>query len=79
MVWHIIGMFGMLLIVFCYWAVVNEIWSQKSKEYLWTNLMGAVLLIISLLFNFNLGSMLIEIFWVYISVSGLRKHKEQNQ
>ena len=75
MFWQLLGTAGAALIVICYWNVVKETWSPQSKQYLWTNMAGAILLVISLCFNFNLGSMLIEFFWIAISVSGLIKHR----
>jgi len=77
MIWHLIGFSGAALIVFCYWQVVKGVWSPQGEQYLWVNMAGAVLLGISLLFNFNLGSMLIELFWVYISVTGLIKARKE--
>lgn len=74
--WQILGTLGAALIVLCYWQVVRGAWSPQGKQFLWVNMAGAILLIISLCFNFNLGSMLIELFWVYISVSGLLKLKK---
>lgn len=71
MIWHTLGMLGAVFIVIAYAGIVSERWDSRSVPYLLINLIGAVLLIISLCFNFNLGSMLIEIFWVSISVAGL--------
>lgn len=75
MTWQVLGMIGAGCIVFSYWMIVSQRWHSQAPAYLLTNLAGAVLLIISLCFNFNLGSMLIELFWVYISVAGLWKRK----
>lgn len=68
---HVIGLIGMALICLAFWFVTSEKYGPKDNTYLWTNLSGAVLLIISLLINFNLGSFLIEIFWIAISGKAL--------
>jgi len=38
------------------------------------NLTGAILLLISLCYNFNLASFVIEIFWIAASLIGLYKY-----
>jgi len=45
----------------------------ESISYYAINLVAATLLGYSLFFNFNLGSFTIEVFWVIISIIGLRR------
>ncbi len=68
---HIVGTLGMILICLAFWFVTSEKYGPKHNTYLWTNMTGAVLLTISLLINFNLGSFMIELFWIAISGSAL--------
>jgi predicted membrane protein len=70
---HVIGMIGMLFICMAFWLVTTERQSATDTKYLLINLSGAIMLIISLLINFNLGSFMIEVFWIYISLSALYK------
>ena len=46
----------------------------KGLSYNLLNLVGAVLLFISLCFNFNLASFVIELFWIGASIIGLWKY-----
>ena len=71
---HIIGFAGMGCVVLAFWLVVNEKWKPTSLAYNLLNGTGAVLLILSLLVHFNLGSFVIEIFWIAISATGVWKH-----
>lgn len=71
---HILGSSGMILICVAYWLVTTQRYKPTSNHILRTNLIGAVLLTISLLINFNLGSFLIEVFWIIISVQGLYRN-----
>jgi len=71
---HVVGMIGMILICLAFWFVTSERYGPKDNTYLWTNMTGAVLLTISLMINFNLGSLMIEIFWMIISGSALYKN-----
>ncbi len=66
-----IGFLGMALVVWAYWLIQARKATHDSFTYLYLNLVGAILLIISLMVHFNLGSFLIEIFWIGISGYGL--------
>ena len=79
-----IGFFGMIFIVIAYLFLQTNKYSINSLQYQLLNLIGAILLLISLCVHFNLGSFLIEIFWIIITIYGIiinikRKKKEQEQ
>ena len=77
---HVVGFLGMLCVVLAFWLVVSEKWKPTSLSYNLLNGLGAVLLILSLCVHFNLGSFVIEIFWIAISGMGIVKHyKRQRQ
>lgn len=72
---QVLGFLGMICIVLAYYKVTSpKGWSADSIKFNVVNLVGAVLLIISLCFHFNLGSFLIEIFWIAIAVRALYTH-----
>lgn len=71
MLWHLIGLVGMFIVVSAYWRLTDGKLKSNDKQYHLLNLTGAILLIVSLLFNFNLGSFVIEVFWIIIAVKGL--------
>lgn len=72
---HLIGLIGGLLVLIAFYNVERKKWLADDAILYKTNLAGAVLLAISLLVNFNLGSMLIEIFYAAISIRGLYRLK----
>lgn len=81
MVWTIemdlfqwLGFGGMLCIVFAYLLLQMGKYDIHSFSYQLLNLVGAIALIISLLVHFNLGSFLIEIFWIGITLYGMAKN-----
>lgn len=74
-IFQFIGFVGMLFIVYAYFLLQAEKVFQHSLKFQILNLVGAFLLIISLLVHFNLGSFLIEIFWVIITIYGMIKSK----
>jgi len=69
-----IGMLGTLLVVLAYYLLQLERTDPKGLSYNMINLVGAVLLLFSLCFHFNLASFVIEIFWIGASMIGLWKH-----
>ncbi len=79
-----IGFLGMIFIVIAYLFLQTNKYSINSLQYQLLNLIGAILLLISLFVHFNLGSFIIEIFWIIITIYGIiinikRKKKEQKQ
>ena len=68
-----IGNVGVFLIILGYFLLqINRI---KSNDFLYSfvNMIGAILIIISLIEDFNLSAFIIEIFWVGISLIGIFK------
>ena len=55
------------------WLKLNKA-SPTGLVYNMMNLTGAILLLISLCYNFNLASFVIEIFWIAASLIGLYKY-----
>lgn len=63
----------MLCIVWAYHKVTTNSWPSDSVVFNVVNLVGAILLIISLCFHFNFGSFMIEVFWIAIASKALYK------
>lgn len=69
----LVGNVGVLLMVVAYLLLQLEKMSSSAVSYLLLNAVGAVLVIISLMFRFNLSAFLMEAFWLLISLYGLTK------
>ena len=69
-----IGMLGALMVVLAYYLLQLERIDPKSLSYNMINLVGGIFLFFSLCFNFNLASLVIEIFWIGASMIGLWKY-----
>ena len=69
-----IGSFGALIVVAAYFATQMRMMNSDDLAFPVVNLVGSVLIVYSLLQNFNLASMLIESFWIAISVIGIIQH-----
>jgi len=69
-----LGMIGVFLIILMYLLLqINKIKSH-TLVYSSLNAIGAVLILISLLFEFNLSAFIIESFWLLISLYGILKY-----
>ncbi len=67
------GNIGVLMMVIAYLLLQVDKLSSSSITYLLLNAAGAVLVMISLVFRFNLSAFLMEAFWLLISLFGLAR------
>ena len=68
-----VGNVGVLLMVVAYLLLQLEKLSSAAISYLLLNALGAILVMISLVFRFNLSAFLMEAFWLLITLYGLAK------
>jgi len=71
---NIIGNLGVALIVGSYLLVQMERVAPTGLGYSLTNAVGASFVLVSLAFAFNLSALLVESFWLVISLYGIAKH-----
>lgn len=74
-----ISFVGMAFVVFAYLLLQMNKYTIKSIQYQLLNLVGAILLLISLFVHFNLGSFIIEVFWIGITIYGIAKHIKEKK
>ena len=69
---NVIGIFGSIMIVSAY---AYNVYAPTVNAFIYngTNLLGALLLTVSLMVHFNLASFLLEMVWITIAVGGLWK------
>ena len=65
------GFIGVLLIVVAYLLLQLDKLPSSSPRYSLLNAAGALLIIVSLIFAFNLSAFIVEVFWFLISLLGL--------
>ncbi|MFC3034777.1 hypothetical protein ACFOEE_19915 [Pseudoalteromonas fenneropenaei] len=73
LLFDIIGMTGTFLVVGAFFLLQLNKVKPTGLVYNIMNLTGAILLLISLCYNFNLASFVIELFWIAASLIGLFK------
>ena len=69
-----LGNVGVVLIIIDYFLLQLNRISSNSLSYSLLNAVGASLIIISLIFNFNLSAFIMEATWVLISLFGLYRY-----
>jgi paired small multidrug resistance pump len=65
------GFVGVVLIVIAYLLLQLNKLPSSAPTYSLLNALGALLVMVSLLFDFNLAAFLMEAFWFLISLMGL--------
>ncbi len=69
--WHdLVGNLGVFLVLLTYLLIQMGRMDIRRPTYSVANAVGALLIIVSLLHNFNLSSFIIEIAWLLISFFG---------
>lgn len=69
----------MAFVVFAYLLLQMDKYTIRSIQYQLLNLVGAILLLISLFVHFNLGSFIIEVFWIGITIYGIAKNIKEKK
>ena len=67
------GFIGVLLIIVAYLLLQLDKLPSSSPSYSLLNAGGAPLIIVSLIFQFNVSAFIVEVFWFLISLFGLTK------
>ena len=79
------GFTGVLLIVIAYLLLQLNKLPSSSPSYSLMNAAGALLIIMSLIFDFNFSAFVVEVFWFLISLFGIwkslvaRKHSQPGE
>lgn len=69
-----IGNIGVAVLMITYLMLQLNKLSSAGLAYSLLNAIGASLIIVSLLFDFNLSALLMEVFWVLISFVGIYRY-----
>lgn len=67
----IVGIFGVIALLAAYFLLSTNRMSSQSLRYQLCNFVGATCLLYSLIFDFNLASVVVEIAWIAISLIGM--------
>jgi hypothetical protein len=70
----VVGIIGVAIIVVAYLLLQLERLKGTDLSYSVMNAVGASLIVASLIVDFNLSALLMEVFWVLISCIGIGRH-----
>lgn len=68
---EIFGVIGAALVILAYFMLTTRRWKGDDAVFHIVNLVGAICIVVSLTHYWNLGTFIIECFWVSISGYGL--------
>lgn len=68
------GTIGVAIILITYFLLQTHRIESTELRYSVLNLIGASLILLSLFWDFNLPSFIVEIAWVFISLFGIMRH-----
>lgn len=69
----VVGIVGVAMVLATYFLLQSEKIDSKGFLYSFLNLLGALFIVYSLLYSWNLASFIIEFFWILISLYGLKR------
>jgi multidrug transporter EmrE-like cation transporter len=70
----LIGNIGVVVLMIAYLMLQLNKLSSSGLAYSVLNAVGASLIVVSLLVNFNLSAFIMEVFWVLISLVGIYRY-----
>lgn len=73
----VVGIIGVVLVLVAYYLLQANKLNASSVLYLKMNVVGSVLILYSLCFNWNLAAVLVELMWFIISLWGMFKTLRQ--
>jgi len=78
--WYdLVGLAGVALILFAYFLLQVGRIDPLGLAYSVANLIGAALITMSLIYEFNFSAFLIEVCWMVISLVGVRRYFQQRR
>ena len=72
-----VGTVGVILCLIAYFQLQTSRWTSFDLEYSVLNLIGSLLIGYTLLFDFNLSALIIEVCWIAISIYGVWNYFRQ--
>ena len=73
-VMDLVGNIGVAILMITYLLLQLEQLKSTNLSYSVLNALGASLIVASLIVDFNLSALLMEVFWVLISFIGIGRH-----
>ena len=71
-----LGLIGVVAVSIAFFLLQAQKLSAHGATYLLLNLLGAILVMVSLWYSWNLSSFVIELIWAVVSIYGLWKLRQ---
>ena len=73
-IYDVAGILGSVIVIIAYFATQAGWLGANDPRFAWANLVGAALIITSLMVDWNLAAFVMEVFWILISLYGLVRY-----
>ncbi|MCI0517003.1 MAG: permease [Woeseiaceae bacterium] len=78
--WHdLLGNIGVVMVLVLYFLLQTERIQATSRVFSAANALGALLIIVSLIQQFNLSAFIVELAWLLISLYGLARNMHRSR
>jgi len=78
--WHdLLGNIGVVMVLALYFLLQTERIQATSRMFSAANALGALLIIVSLIQQFNLSAFIVELAWLLISLYGLARNMHRSR
>lgn len=78
--WHdLLGNIGVVMVLVLYFLLQTERIQATSRVFSAANALGALLIIVSLIQQFNLSAFIVELAWLLISLYGLARNMSRSR
>ncbi|MDE1961386.1 MAG: hypothetical protein KGH80_07290 [Xanthomonadaceae bacterium] len=74
----VVGLLGVVLILFAYFLLQAGRLRGNALPYQLLNAIGAILVLVSLLYAFNLSAFLMELAWLLVSIYGMARNRKRS-
>jgi paired small multidrug resistance pump len=80
LLWHdYAGLIGVALVLGAYFSLQAEWLRGDGLAFQVMNLVGALLVVVSLVYNFNLSALVIQLAWIGISLYGIARGRRRRR
>jgi hypothetical protein len=77
--YDVISIIGVFIIIVTYFLLQWGRLESNSYSYSWLNIVGSVLILYSLFYDWNLSAVIIEISWIIISFLGIFRNFQSRE
>lgn len=76
MIPELLGILGVAMVLGGYFLLVSVRLEETDSRYLGLNILGSALILVSLVYRFNLAATVLQAAWIVITLLGIRRRRQ---